>query len=60
MTEEIKIDRYEPNYQRQCEVCGEVPVVEGVKDGEVVYCGDMCGVCTWGEAAMLDPGEWNA
>lgn len=57
--EEIVIDRYEPDYKNRCCVCGADHVVTGVKDGKVVYQGEMCGVCTWGESAMLDPEAWN-
>lgn len=59
MNEVIKIDEYKPDYKHRCEVCGQKPVVTGVKNGKVVYQGEMCGVCTWGEAAMHDPEEWN-
>lgn len=55
----IEIDRYKPDYKHACENCGQSPVVTGVKDGKVVYQGSMCGPCTWGEAACLDPEEWN-
>jgi hypothetical protein len=55
---EVQIDSYEPNYGRQCEVCGESPTVTGVFQGRVVYDGSMCGVCTWGEAACRDPANW--
>ena len=59
MSEVINIDEYKPDYKHQCIVCDDTPVVTGVKDGKVVYQGEMCGVCTWGESAMLDPKEWN-
>lgn len=57
--EVLEIDFYAPNYAGHCEVCGQSPTVTGVKDGKVVYTSDMCGPCTWGEAACLDPDEWN-
>ena len=59
MSEVTTIDRYEPDYKHRCEVCGQTPVVTGVKDGKVVYQGDMCGPCTWGEADTIDPSTWN-
>lgn len=59
MTEQIVIDEYRPDYKHKCEVCGADHVVTGVKDGVVVYQGEMCGVCTWGESEMRDPEEWN-
>ena len=60
MTDEtIILDSYEPDYTCECDCCGSTPCVTGVKDGKVVLQTDMCGVCTWGEAAMLNPTEWN-
>ena len=55
----VKVDKFVPNYNKTCEVCGADHTVSGVKDGEVVYDGDMCGVCTWGESACIDPEKWN-
>ncbi len=57
--EVTKVERWVPDYTCECSVCGQKPVVTGVKNDTVVYQGDMCGVCTWGEAAMLDPEAWN-
>jgi hypothetical protein len=56
---EIVLDAFRPNYSARCENCGQSPTVEGVKDGKVVYSSDMCGPCTFGKAACLDPEEWN-
>jgi len=55
--------RYEPDWDHACVNCGEVPVVTGVAvegpdKGKVVLATDMCGVCTWGESAALDPANW--
>lgn len=52
------VDEWVPDYGRQCEGWGQTPCVTGVRDGKVVYDGSMCGVCTWGEAACLDPSNW--
>lgn len=54
-----QVDRYEPDYTQECEVCGANHVVTAIKDNKVVYKSTMCGVCTWGEAEMADPEEWN-
>lgn len=59
MTEVTSIDSWKPDYKHHCEVCGQTPVVTGVKDNKVVYQGDMCGPCTWGEADTIDPATWN-
>jgi hypothetical protein len=52
------IDEWVPNYGRECEICGRSPCVTGIYRGRVAYDGTMCGVCTWGEAACLDPANW--
>lgn len=57
--ETIQIDEYRPDYKHSCVVCGAKPVVTAVKDEKVVYQGEMCGPCTWGESACVDPEEWN-
>ena len=59
MSEVILVDRWEPDYRRTCCNCDTPHTVTGVRGELVVYEGDMCGVCTWGEAAMLDPDNWN-
>lgn len=70
MAEVTKVDEWVPDYTRECEVCGQRPVVTGIQyrfDADnlrdrsadrVVYKGTMCGVCTWGEADCLDPANW--
>ena len=56
---EIEIDSFQPDYAHECDNCGQSPVVTGIRRGTVIYLSGMCGPCTWGEAAMLDPEEWN-
>lgn len=53
------IDRYEPDYAGECEVCGASPVVAGMKDGKLVYRATMCGPCLWSEPKAADPSTWN-
>jgi hypothetical protein len=53
------IDAYVANFEIECEVCGQTPTVECEKDGKIVHQVGMCGPCTWGEAAMLEPDKWN-
>jgi len=53
------LDSYEPDYGTKCEVCGQTPCVTGVKNGKVLVATGMCGPCTWGESACLDPAVWN-
>jgi hypothetical protein len=60
---ETLVVRYEPDWDRTCENCGESPVVTGVAvdgpdKGKVVLDTGMCGVCTWGESAARDPANW--
>ncbi len=57
--EVVKVDEFVPDYTKRCEVCGADHVVTGKTNGKVVYQGEMCGVCTWGEAAMHDPSKWR-
>ncbi len=48
-----------PDYEKDCEICGQTPCVtiEDV-DGVVVHLTNMCGVCTFGEAACINPNNW--
>ena len=50
---------YEPDYENECDCCGQKPVVTAVRKGSAVQHLEMCGPCTWGEAATIDPSEWN-
>lgn len=52
------IEKWVPDYGRQCETCGQSPCVSGMADGMVVYEGSMCGVCTWGDPKCADPANW--
>ena len=53
------IDRYEPDYAQQCEICGTSPIVTGTRAGAVVYRATMCGPCLWSEPKASDPATWN-
>ncbi|SAK63442.1 hypothetical protein AWB80_02866 [Caballeronia pedi] len=55
---EQPVDEWVPDYDHECENCGETPVVTGVHRGIVVVATGMCGCCTWGEAACIDPAQW--
>lgn len=48
-----------PDYDTECDICGNTPVVV-IKDASdnVVHELGMCGACTWGEAACIDPDNW--
>ena len=59
MNEVTPVERWEPDYSRECEVCGRTPCVTAVLGDRRTYEGTMCGMCTWGEAAMRDPSQWN-
>lgn len=59
MNDSVRVDSFEPDYDEECDVCGQSPTVTAVKDGQVIHSTGMCGVCTWGESAMLDPAQWN-
>lgn len=55
----VDIDRFEPDYTKSCECCGQTPIVNCVKDNTIVFTTTLCGVCTWGEASAVDPNTWN-
>lgn len=55
MTEKLK-----PDYDKPCDNCGAVPTVTVVDENDnITHDFEMCGVCTFGEAAMLDPENWG-
>ncbi len=56
--ERTLVDAWVPEYGKQCENCGETPVVTGVAGGRVVYHGSLCGACSWGDSACSDPANW--
>lgn len=53
------VDRFEPDWDSFCAVCGGTPTVLAMKNGKVISATEMCGPCTWGEAEMIDPVMWN-
>jgi hypothetical protein len=54
-----QIDSFEPDYDDTCEACGESPTVVAMRYGRIEARVHLCGPCTWGEAAMINPREWN-
>lgn len=58
-TNVTEVDAFVPDYEHQCENCGQTPVVCAEKNGRVILRTTLCGPCTWDEAAMLDPAAWN-
>ena len=58
-TEEISVYS-DPHYGKQCVVCGKSPCVQirRMDNDEIIFASGMCGPCTFGEAACLDPEEW--
>lgn len=57
--EPIEIDRYVPNYDIPCLMCGDYPTVDIELNGEIIHHVELCGPHTWGEAECLDPENWN-
>jgi len=57
--DKYEMTEYQPNYDNECSVCGMDHTVTIVENERLVQDIDLCGVCTWGEAAMLDPDKWN-
>lgn len=60
MGDEIQpVSAFVPNYERKCENCGAVPIVDVVVNGRILPGRiALCGPCMWGEADMLDPSNW--
>lgn len=50
--------RFSPNLKRLCQNCGQLPTVDIYVGKELQNHTDLCGVCTWGEAACIDPENW--
>lgn len=48
----------EPNYEKQCQVCGQLPTVDVIEPGQEPYHTELCGPCHWGEADCIDPENW--
>jgi hypothetical protein len=46
------------DYGCSCSACDTDHVVVMVTEDGAIVGGDLCGVCTWGEAEMLDPDAW--
>lgn len=55
----FEIDSYEPDYEMECDNCGQTPCVTAVLKGKVVHHFGMCGPCTFLTALALDPEWWN-
>lgn len=54
----LGIQEFKPDWVAECCVCDQSPVVDVYEDGKLVYSTDMCGPCSFGEAAAIDPEEW--
>lgn len=57
----VQVQAYaDPHYGKKCIVCWQTPCVQFRRRDndklEVSY--DMCGPCTFGEAACVNPEEW--
>lgn len=48
-----------PNYKKQCISCGARPTVDLKEAGGKMQSLELCGPCTFGEARMVDPREWD-
>lgn len=57
--EVTQVDRFEPDWEGVCICCGTSPTVTAVANGKVVYAGEMCGACTWGDADLVHPFNWD-
>lgn len=49
-----------PDYDSECENCGQSPVVTIENEsGDVIHRVGLCGPCCWGDSDCLDPDNWN-
>ena len=53
------MSEYVPDYNQQCEVCGESPTVMVAEKDQITHDFNLCGVCTFGTAKALDVDWWN-
>jgi hypothetical protein len=44
------LSAFRPDWKRQCETCGNAPVVGAT---------GLCGPCTWGEAETMNGAWWG-
>lgn len=51
--------KFVPDYETECENCGQSPTVTLEENGKVTSRWDMCGPCTFGTARALNVDEWN-
>lgn len=58
MSKEPQEAEFKPNYDNECEACGNTPTVDIYVNGKLESTTSLCGVCTWGEAACVDPENW--
>lgn len=56
----MRVDEFRPDYSQVCAACGAGHVVTGYTNGKQVYQAESCGACTWGDAKMIDPDNWQA
>jgi hypothetical protein len=59
----IEVDSAEPDYEMPCLSCGVDPNIQPTvtlwRHGRMIHHTHLCGPCTWGEARMVDPRNWN-
>jgi hypothetical protein len=59
MSEKEDTTRYVPDWETECQNCGQAPTVTVEENGVVTHRLDLCGPCTWGDADTLDTETWN-
>jgi hypothetical protein len=55
--DDIESDEFKPDYAVACMRCGRSPCVIGMRDGEVVFVGGLCGVCLWSVSDLADSAQ---
>ena len=56
----MKLTKFEPDYITECFNCDQTPTVMVTDEGcNIEHHTELCGPCCFGEAAALDPKNWN-
>ena len=55
----VDMSEYVPDYNQECEVCGESPTVMIAENDQIQHDFNLCGVCCFGTAKAIDVDWWN-
>jgi len=57
MKQEIE---FSPNYDKECQQCGQTPIVQVIdcENQELIEDSELCGVCFFGEVTYIEVENW--